>query len=92
MRIIAIALAAAFAGSAYAEEQVITLKQAPGVDKVENNCAACHSLAYIPMNSVYLNAAGWEAEVTKMRNAFGAPINDADAKVISDYLMKNYGT
>jgi hypothetical protein len=92
MRIIAIALAAAFAGPAYAEEQVITLKQAPGVDKVENNCAACHSLAYIPMNSVYLNAAGWDAEVTKMRNAFGAPIDDADAKVISDYLMKNYGT
>ena len=47
MRIIAIALAATLAGSAYAEEQVITLKQAPGVDKVENNCAACHSLAYI---------------------------------------------
>ena len=58
MRIIAIALAATLAGSAYAEEQVITLKQAPGVDKVENNCAACHSLAYILMNSVYLNARG----------------------------------
>jgi mono/diheme cytochrome c family protein len=93
MRTIAIALAAAlFAGSAYAEEQVIKLKQAPGLDKVENNCAACHSLAYIPMNSVYLNAAGWDAEVTKMIKGFGAPIDDADAAAIADYLKKNYGT
>jgi hypothetical protein len=93
MRTIAIALVAALlGGSAYADEQVIKLKQAPGVDKVENNCAACHTLAYIPMNSVYLNAAGWDAEVTKMRKAFGAPIDDEDAKVIADYLKKNYGT
>lgn len=93
MRTIAIALAATLlAGSACADEQVIKLKQAPGLDKVENNCAACHSLAYIPMNSVFLNAAAWDAEVTKMRKAFGAPIDDADAKVIVDYLKKNYGT
>jgi mono/diheme cytochrome c family protein len=93
MRTIAIALAATlFAGSAYAQEQVIKLKQAPGLDKVENNCAACHSLAYIPMNSVYLNAAGWDAEVTKMIKGFGAPIDDADAAAIADYLKKNYGT
>ncbi len=93
MRTIAIALVAALlGGSAYADEQVIKLKQAPGVDKVENNCAACHTLAYIPMNSVYLNAAGWDAEVTKMRQAFGAPIDDEDAKVIANYLKKNYGT
>ena len=31
------------------------------------------------------------AEVTKMIKAFGAPINDADAKIIADYLKKNYG-
>ncbi len=93
MRTTAIAIALTLlSGSARAEEQVIKLKQAPGVDKVEGNCAACHTLAYIPMNSVYLNAAGWDAEVTKMRKAFGAPIDDEDAKVIADYLKKNYGT
>ena len=93
MRTTAIAFALALlSGSACAEEQVIKLKQAPGVDKVEGNCAACHTLAYIPMNSVYLNAAGWDTEVTKMRKAFGAPIDDEDAKVIADYLKKNYGT
>ncbi|HTO63071.1 MAG TPA: cytochrome c [Bradyrhizobium sp.] len=93
MRTIMVALAAGLlTGTACADEQVIKLKQAPGLDKVENNCAACHTLAYIPMNSVYLNAAGWDAEVTKMIKAFGAPIEDGDAKAIADYLKKNYGT
>lgn len=80
------------AGTAFADEQVIKLKQASGVDKVEGNCAACHTLAYIPMNSPFLNAAGWTGEVTKMIKAYGAPIDDADAKAIADYLAKNYGT
>lgn len=93
MRTILIAfIAALLAGSAHADEQVIKLKQAPGLDKVEGNCAACHTLAYIPMNSVYLNSAGWDREVNKMIKAFGAPIDDADAKVIAEYLKKNYGS
>jgi mono/diheme cytochrome c family protein len=75
-----------------AQEQDIKLKAGPGLDKVQGNCAACHSLAYIPMNSPFLNAAGWTAEVTKMIKAMGAPIGDADAKAIADYLAKNYGT
>jgi len=85
-------VAALIASPAFAAEQVIKLKQAPGVDKVEANCQACHTLAYIPMNSPFLNAAGWSAAVTKMIKALGAPIDDADAKVIADYLAKNYGT
>ena len=72
-------------------KQPVQLKQAPGLDKVEGNCAACHSLDYIRMNSPFLNAAGWNAEVTKMIKAYGAPITDADAKAIADYLAKNYG-
>ena len=92
MRIFALAFAAALiALPAAAVEQQIALKKAPGVDKVEANCQACHSLAYIPMNSPFLNAPGWDATVTKMIKAFGAPIDDADAKAIADYLKKNYG-
>ena len=90
-RLIIAATAALLATSAFADEQAIKLKQAPGVDKVENNCQACHTLAYIPMNSVYLNAAGWDAEVAKMINAYGAPVDAEDAKAIADYLKKNYG-
>jgi mono/diheme cytochrome c family protein len=93
MRIFALAFAAALiALPAAAAEQQIALKKAPGVDKVEANCQACHSLAYIPMNSPFLNAAGWTATVTKMIKTFGAPIDDADAKAIADYLAKNYGS
>lgn len=76
---------------ALADEQVIKLKQGPGLDKVESNCAACHTLAYIPMNSPFLNAAGWDATVNKMINALKAPIDADDAKAIKDYLAKNYG-
>ncbi len=85
-------VAALIASPAFAAEQVIKLKQGPGLDKVEANCQACHSLAYIPMNSPFPNAALWDAEVTKMIKAFGAPIDEADAKAIADYLKKNYGS
>ena len=73
-------------------EQAIKLKPGAGLDKVEANCAACHSLSYIPMNSPFLTAAGWDATVAKMINALKAPIDSADAKVIADYLKKNYGS
>lgn len=94
MRTIVLAAAAAvlLAGAASADEQVIKLKPGPGLDKVEGNCQACHTLAYIPMNSVYMNGAGWDAEVAKMIKAYGAPIDDADAKAIAEYLKKNYGS
>jgi mono/diheme cytochrome c family protein len=83
-----------FAGAtvATAEEQPVNLRAAPGVEQVEGNCGACHSLDYIEMNSPFLNAAGWNAEVTKMIKAFGAPVSEADAKAIADYLAKNYGS
>jgi mono/diheme cytochrome c family protein len=93
MRAVFIAITTALmAISAAADEKPVQLKQAPGLDKVEANCGACHSLDYIPMNSPFLNAAGWDAEIAKMINAFGAPIDQADAKIIADYLKKNYGT
>jgi mono/diheme cytochrome c family protein len=93
MRIVMLILGACIvAAPALADEPTVELKKAPGLDKVENNCGACHSLDYIQMNSPYLNAAGWDAEVAKMRGAYGAPIDDADAKAIADYLKKNYGS
>ena len=90
---LAIAVTAALAASAaYADDKPVQLKKADGVDKVEANCQACHSLSYIPMNSPFLNAAGWDATVNKMISALKAPIDDADAKAIKEYLAKNYGT
>jgi mono/diheme cytochrome c family protein len=88
----AILLSVAMAGSAAAEEKPVQLKNAPGLDKVEANCASCHSLDYVQINSPFPNATLWDATVTKMIKAFGAPIDEADAKVIADYLKKNYGS
>ena len=91
MRTFAIAFVAALIALPAAAADV-QLKKGPGLDKVEANCQACHTLAYIPMNSPFLNAAGWGATVTKIIKAFGAPIDDADAKAIAEYLAKYYGT
>jgi sulfite dehydrogenase (cytochrome) subunit B len=84
-------VAALVAGVVFAQERRLELKDGPGRDKVEANCASCHSLDYIQGNSPFMNRGVWDAEVTKMIKAYGAPISDADAKEIVDYLAKNYG-
>jgi hypothetical protein len=38
-----------------------------------------------------MNHDVWQAEVNKMINAFGAPIDPKDVPAIVDYLTKNYG-
>jgi mono/diheme cytochrome c family protein len=93
MKTISIALLAALLASpAFADnEKPVQLKKAPGLDKVEGNCAACHSLDYVQMNSPGYSPTFWDAEVTKMIKVYGAPIDDADAKAIADYLKANYG-
>ena len=90
--LIAIMVLFAACAAASAGEELVILKPGPGLEQVEGNCGACHSLDYVQMNAPFLNAAGWNAEVTKMIKAFGAPITDADAKTIADYLVKNYGS
>ncbi len=90
MRIVAAAAITVLLAIPAMADQTITLKNAPGVEQVEANCQACHSLAYIPMNSPFLGENGWDAEVNKMIHAMGAPIDDANAKAIKDYLSKNY--
>ena len=84
-------VAAVLALPALADEKPIELKKAPGLDKVASNCGTCHSLDYIQMNSPFMSAATWDAEVTKMIKAYGAPISDADAEAIKAYLKAHYG-
>jgi len=84
----AIALAA---GAALAQEKRIEFKDGPGLTQFQANCASCHSLDYIILNSPFLDHAGWDAEVKKMVNAYGAPISAADQTAIIEYLATNYG-
>jgi sulfite dehydrogenase (cytochrome) subunit B len=92
MKIATLVIALAFAATAViAAEQRVVLKEGPGRDKLEANCASCHSLDYILTNSPFMNRTVWDAELTKMIKAYGAPVSDADAKDIAEYLAKYYG-
>ena len=91
IRIVAALAAAACAAWALAGEEKVKLKDGPGLDKVRQNCVACHSLDYIQLNSPFLDEKGWDAVVTKMVKAYGAPIKPEDQKPIAEYLARNYG-
>jgi cytochrome c5 len=86
-----IALLLLAAAPALAQESQIRLRDGPGRALVEANCVMCHSLDYIPMNSPFLDRKGWEASVNKMIKVMGAPIAEADAQKIVDYLTGQYG-
>jgi hypothetical protein len=80
-----------FSAAAFADEGTIQLKDGLGKDLVMGNCVMCHSLDYVPMNSVFLDRKGWEASVNKMIKVMGAPIKSEDIPQIVDYLTKYYG-
>jgi len=86
-----IALLLIAAAPALAQESQLRLRDGPGRQLVEANCVMCHSLDYIPMNSPFLDRKGWEASVNKMIKVMGAPIAEADAQKIVDYLAGQYG-
>jgi mono/diheme cytochrome c family protein len=90
-RVLLAGLGLAAALAAHADESQVVLKEGPGRDVVAANCSMCHSLDYIPMNSVFLDRKGWEGSVNKMIKAMGAPIKSEDVPVIVDYLTRNYG-
>jgi sulfite dehydrogenase (cytochrome) subunit B len=85
------------AGAAIAEpvtydlpEETAVLKPGPGLETAQSNCVACHSADYIAMQPPKRGKAFWDGEVTKMIKTYGAPITEADAKVIADYLAQTY--
>jgi len=58
---------------------------------VQSYCTACHSLAPIVTHSGFTKE-DWDSEVTKMREQYGAPIDDATADRIITYLQTHYAT
>ncbi len=83
-------IATLFAAAPALAQETVTLKPGPGVDTVTTSCSTCHTLNYIRMSSVFLTQDDWRAEVTKMRTALGAPIDDDMANIIIKYLSANY--
>src|SRR5437762_2858435 len=72
------------------KEETVRLKDAPGRELTEGRCNICHSLDYIPSNAPAMNRAVWQKEVQKMRDRFGGPLTDEEARQILDYLDGNY--
>ena len=75
---------------AAAGEETIQLKDAPGRDLTIGRCIICHSLEYIPSNAPAMNRAAWQKTIQKMKDRFGAPLTDEEAKQILDYLDGSY--
>jgi mono/diheme cytochrome c family protein len=73
-------------------EETAAFKPGPNLELVQNNCSACHSADYIKTQPRGPNFKKdfWQAEVTKMIKVYGAPIDDADATKIVDYLAATY--
>jgi mono/diheme cytochrome c family protein len=80
----------ALSAAAADTEGAVQLKEAPGREVTAGHCALCHSLEYIPANAPAMDRGAWQKTVQKMRERFGAPITDAEAKVILDYLATTY--
>jgi hypothetical protein len=76
---------------AVGDETQIQMKDAPETPVLLANCSGCHSLDYVQMNSRFIKRAGWEAEVHKMIAVMGAPVSDADAAQLVEYLTREYG-
>ncbi len=68
----------------------IAFKPGPNVDLATANCRTCHSAAYV-YTQPPLNRAQWTAEVLKMKNAYGAPIDPDNVEKIVDYLLTQNG-
>ena len=66
------------------------IKMGKGFDTVQANCLTCHSFGYM-INSGKQSKAFWQGKVVKMIEHFKAPISDADAKIVTEYLFEHYG-
>ena len=79
----------AMSASAAAAEPT-DLRDGAGRDLTVGRCIICHSVEYIPSNAPAMNRAAWQKTIQKMKDKFGAPITDEEAKQILDYLDANY--
>jgi len=71
-------------------EETATLRPGPGMETARDMCMSCHSVDYINTQPPGRGSEFWEAEVKKMIKSYHAPISEADAKAIADYLAKTY--
>ena len=64
----------------------------PGYAIAQQKCVICHSADYINFQPPDLTQAQWTAEATKMRQAYGAPLDDQEIRSLGAYLAVAYGS
>jgi len=64
----------------------------PGYRVAQQKCGVCHSADYVSYQPPGMTQAQWTAEMTKMRQAYGAPLDDDDVKILGAYLAAAYGS
>ena len=73
------------------KESATTYKPGPNLELVNARCLICHSADYAAMQPPNMPRKTWEAEVTKMKKVYGAPIADDEIATLTDYFVKTYG-
>ena len=66
------------------------LKPGPGSEVAQRGCMLCHSTEYI-VTQPPGDQKQWDGVVTKMIKVYGAPLSEADAKTVVEYLARQYG-
>jgi hypothetical protein len=82
-------VSAADSGLGQYPQAQFSLAEGAGEGLVQAYCTACHSLAPIVRHSGFTEEQ-WASEVQKMREVYGAPIDDATADQITAYLQEHY--
>jgi cytochrome c551/c552 len=73
------------------ETAALTASALPGYKIAVQKCGICHSADYINLQPPQMSLAQWTAETVKMQHAYGAPIDDAEVKLLGIYLASAYG-
>ena len=62
------------------------IKGGPSAEAINANCLSCHSGEMV-RNQPHLSRIEWQAEVTKMRSVYKAPVDPGDDAAIVDWLV-----
>ena len=62
-----------------------------GYQSAKEKGGICHSADYINLQPPGMTLAQWTAEMVKMQRAYGAPLDEAEIKLLGIYLTSAYG-
>lgn len=74
------------------DTSVLRPSDLPGYQVAQQKCGICHSADYVSYQPPGMTQAQWTAEMLKMRQAYGAPLDDDEVKMLGAYLAVAYGS